>query len=162
MTRRILSALAVAAAVGALFAFPADAGNGSNTFNVTKVVDGPVPAGTQFTIEANCTDGFRYDVTEVFVYDSTGGTQTITGIPGESSCTATETDDGGALSVTYSCAFTVQGNFDSCDGDQGASFGGSDAEATITVTNTFAADDVASDDAAAEPDVVAATPTFTG
>lgn len=162
MIRRILASVAALTAAGALLAFPADAGNGSNTFNVTKVVDGPVPAGTQFTIEANCTDGFNYDVTEVFVYDSTGGTQTITGIPGESSCTAVETDDGGALTVTYACSFQAQGNFDSCDGDQGASFGGSDGEATVTVTNTFAADDVGSDDVAAEPDVIEATPTFTG
>jgi hypothetical protein len=129
---------------------------------VTKVVDGPVPPGTEFTIEATCSDGFQFDVTEVFVYSPTGGTQTIGGIPGESTCTATETDDGGAVTVTYACALDVQGTFGGCDGDQGASFGGAGNVATVTVTNTFAEDDVAPDDVATEPDVVAATPPFTG
>lgn len=86
------------------------------TLVVTKVVEGPVPAGTEFTVEVDCpaipvTDAqgsveadpegpFPNPRTLTFTAD--GGSQSLDMFPTEApDCTVTETDDGGADTVTY-------------------------------------------------------------
>ena len=164
MVRRTLAlAVLLAVAFSGLVPSPAQGGERGNVINVTKVVEGDVPAGTTFTIEVTCNSDGGTDVTPL-VFDAAGGTQTVTA-PTIGDCSAEETDDGGAITVTYACRIDDPGNQNepsTCQGDRTVQIDARETEATITVTNTFAAEDVGSDDVATEPDVVAATPTFTG
>jgi hypothetical protein len=108
----------------------------TNTFvgelDVLKNVIGEPAPGTEFTIFVNC-DGADFD--QFLLFDEfgnlTSGTTPITGIPLGTECTVSETEDGGADSVTY-------------DPDGGTPFDPPtvtiDAESdtvTVTVTNTF-------------------------
>jgi hypothetical protein len=134
----------------------------SFTLMVKKVVIGPVPPGTTFTVTVSCstqqpvatrggasdattsttggshaaTDGFPTTIT----FNANGDpTTTNTGslVAGES-CTATETVTGGA-SVSYGCTTTNPGEM-ACVSSQQVRVIPDDnvgAAATITVTNTF-------------------------
>jgi hypothetical protein len=179
-----LSMVAAAVALTALALVttsPADAGPGEpvNTFTVNKVVEGPVPAGTVFAVEVACLPNLgaptELVATVTMEFDETGAplTENSVDVGLYETCTAEETDDGGAASVAYSCDVSApidaptEGFFDlECEDDQTVRFGEVvAAQGTITVTNTFEdapppPPDVEPDDVL--PDVVNATPTFTG
>ena len=87
---------------------------------VTKIVEGPVPPGTEFEVEVNCTEllkgtegsaegGQAFPVTLTF--DEQGGSQSVDVPFFTDECTATETEDGGASSVVYGAGT----GDDSCD-----------------------------------------------
>ena len=191
-TKLGMSIIAVLAAVAA-FGLAPDAGarqaegpGTGNTFSVVKEVVGPVPAGTVFEVTVQCVldapaapDAELVPVT-VFQFDEDGnpiGPNSVD-VGFFETCTAEETDDGGAASVSYACQTAVpvanapsEGNGQiSCVNDQSVHYGDvSGANGTITVTNTFEEEpppppppppDVEPDDVV--PDVVNATPSFTG
>jgi hypothetical protein len=137
---------------------------------VIKVVDGVAPAGTTFTATIHCDsaiidDGDEGADTTTVTFDATGqptSADTI-GFGGPGVCTVTETVSGGAKTVAYACE-GVQGTID--DEPIKESFGGPstsdvlppvcattgpvdpievnisepDQSATVTITNTFAAE----------------------
>ncbi len=152
------------------------------TLDITKVVDGPGPTGG-YVIEYSCVaavpdgnsvpEGFS-DVAGVLNFDAAGPgspeTQSVE-LFGPGTCTISETDSNGAVSVGYECEFSSVGTpvspdspfaegdqigVGSCLDDQSAQITRPRDVASFTVTNTFVAEppDVA--------DVVAATPPFTG
>jgi hypothetical protein len=151
--------------------------------NITKVVDGEGPTGG-YVIEYFCTDegidrageGGGGGTGGALAFDAAGPgapeTQTIE-LGGPGVCTVTETGINGADSVTYSCeyipggvpkspdsAFAPEGGLlPGCIDDQSGRIIAPNDQLNITVTNAFDAD-VLPDDV--EPDVVAATPAFTG
>lgn len=117
---------------------------------IEKVVEGEAPAGTTFTIEADCfADGQEgYDFTEVREFPAAGGTQDVI-LYGGALCTTTETDDGGATSSEVT--------------DPETDFVPAPVDLTTTVTNTFEAEEpepTPEPPPAALP--VALAPTFTG
>jgi hypothetical protein len=135
-----VAALALAgAALVALATPPVGAGLTFATLvTIHKVVQGTPPAGTTFTIHGTCTGGQTKNST----WDAHGnltsslGTNVIGG-PQNSTCTVSETVNGGANSVTYACA-VVTGEGASCPTN--SSFTGTDVtldSGTITVTNSF-------------------------
>jgi hypothetical protein len=182
-----------------------DAGNGGNgrvtlryeigdasclaaPLTIEKVASGPTSPGQTFTVQVSCPDGTiaagatgLADVDLVFTVDS-GGTvqpaagQTI-GFLAQTDCTITETDTGGATSVSYACTGSGAGSgVDAAGawrGPRAATPGNSDdpcattgpqatpiavrivdpsQEATVTVDNTLVAPAAA----------VTVTPRFTG
>jgi hypothetical protein len=149
---RILCIAAVAAGAIAATAAPGGAGvpvPPSNTLTVVKHVVGSVPAGTTFTVEVNCVSGIgpAAPVIPTVTFDATGAPLTSAVFsPGPTStCTVTETVNGGASSVGYACDI-VRGSSDqigppflgSCTADNAVSFNDViNDSATITVTNTF-------------------------
>ena len=198
----LLGALGLVAVLGLIT--PADAGRGSDNYVVVdKVVDGPVPEGTVFEIEVDCTPSAPVGSPEAeatpsvpdpdpvtLQFDANGdpvGTDMVSA-PRFGTCKVTETDDGGASTVSYQCAVPalpngtadpeVNGVSAACKDDQTVAFGTPDAaetaeyeligaEGTVTVTNTFEPEpepepETAPDSAARQPSVVAARPTFTG
>ena len=179
----LLLAVGALAVLAAGFLSPADAGGGTvNTFRVVKVVEGPVPAGTVFEVEVACTPDTpnapagEVGASATLQFDEDGNPIGADSIPSDffESCHAEETEDGGAASVSYACAVSQptdapdEGNSQlTCVDDQTVHFGDvANAEGTITITNTFEAapppppPDVEPDDVV--PDVVNASPTFTG
>ncbi len=189
-----------AAAVVAMTAAPAGAGASGDAapLHVRKVVVGPVPAGTQFVVTVAC-EGRRGEpiiftggppaASQQLVFDAegnpagTGDTVTFTN-PGE--CTVTETENGGASSVSYQCEGSAPppmtdgtilpsgaGRFSprvaglqlqpcQTSGPQsepiGVNIASAEQEATVTVTNTF----VDPGSAAAPAVAVEEVPRFTG
>ena len=168
-----------------------DGGGGKVAFlNITKVVDGDGPTGG-YVIEYSCVssdlapEGGGIGSGGSLTFDEAGPdnpeTQTIE-LHGPGTCTVTETDSNGADGVTYECEFLVNGGgAGSPDGGFGESTEGFQAgtclddqtvlitapgdSATVTVTNTFEADVLPDDEEpppAVNPDVVTATPSFTG
>lgn len=157
--------------------------------HITKVVDGDGPTGG-YVIEYSCVGGDR-EAPEggigeggSLAFDAAGPghpeTQTIE-LHGPGICTVTETDSNGATSTTYECEFVVglgpaapDGGFDeastegfepgACIDDQSGTITAPLDEMTVTVTNQFDPEVLPDDDEppAVEPDVVAATPSFTG
>ena len=153
---------------------------------VTKIVEGPVPPGTEFEVEVDCTEllktetegagaeGQTFPVTLTF--DEEGGSQSVDVPFFTDECTATETADGGASSVVYGsedqdCETTatdtdVTANY--LDNDVAAEPSGGQAQAIsceVTITNTFEPEPEPvpePEPAAAAVTVVQATPTFTG
>jgi hypothetical protein len=152
--------------------------------NITKVVDGDGPTGG-YVIEYSCTDedidragegGGGGGSGGALAFDAAGPgapeTQTIE-LGGPGVCTVTETGTNGADSVTYTCEYIPGGQVGAADGafapeglptpgcldDQSGRIISPNDQLNITVTNAFDAD-VLPDDV--EPDVVAATPAFTG
>lgn len=151
----------------ALAALPAGAGDGAAApLHIRKVVVGPVPAGTQFVVTVTCdpptiTPGGVSS--QQFVFDAQGnpvGTGDTVTFEGPTSCTVTETQTGGAASVTYECEGTLpppndlggsgrfsarlgipQGPICPSSGPQSdpitVNIIASRQEATVTVTNTF-------------------------
>ncbi|HYF47067.1 MAG TPA: hypothetical protein VD926_12700 [Acidimicrobiales bacterium] len=171
-------ALALAlATVGASWLPAADAQSG-NTFTVEKVVVGPVPAGAVFEVTVQC-EGSATSAPEGFAggtvqFDETGAplNDNTFNVGFFETCTAEETVTNGA-SVSYSCEVSQTadspGEGDSqleCVDDQTVFFGDvALANGTITVTNSFEETpppppDVDPDDV--EPEVVVASPSFTG
>ena len=110
-----IGAVVVAAAMVAMTAVPAGAGNGGDApLTVRKVVVGPVPAGTQFVVTVAC-EGRRGEpiihtggppaASQDLVFDAQGnpvGTDTVTFDAG-GECLVTETQSGGAASLSYQC-----------------------------------------------------------
>jgi hypothetical protein len=141
------------------------------TLEVVKVVEGDAPAGT-FVIEVTC------DNEGTITLDFDGpGTEMLDLIADDQDCEVVETDDLGAISVTYDCQDVVPPSNPQLEGCQPVGPGGNffqmqDSEqiVRITVTNTF--DDAPTTTTLATttiapgvaPAAVArtATPTFTG
>jgi hypothetical protein len=109
--RKILFAVSIAGL--ALAGLAASAGAGSplqSPLTVEKVVHGPVPAGTTFTAQIQCDEdiiisgGGTVDSVNV-TFDATGQatSQATFGFDDPGECTVTETANGGAETVTYSC-----------------------------------------------------------
>jgi hypothetical protein len=157
----------------------ADAGNG-NYVVVEKVVDGPVPEGTVFEIEVDCspTNGVPPTVASdpdpvTLTFDANGDPLDAdrVGATPFQTCTVTETVTGGAT-VGYACAVEQVMNGAAPDAAPGASCLDDQtvvfedvvgAEGTVMVTNTFEPELEAQPDSAARaPGVVAARPAFTG
>ena len=102
----------------------------TGSLNVVKSVQGTPPGGTTFTVNVDCETDDSHDGTLVF---NSSGTLTtagtidalpITGIPAGSTCTITETADGGADSVVITPnngVVTITAN----------------TQSEVTVTNTF-------------------------
>ncbi len=177
--------LAVLALLGpASSAQTADEGKGEETatLEIVKVVDGEGPIGG-YVIEYTCIeDGIDVSPAEgggsggSLAFDAAGPgspeTQTIV-LTNAATCTVTETDSNGATTVTYACAYVASENPSSPSGGfateglqeggcldvQSAYIGAPGDVATITVTNTFDADEPPAVD---DDDVVDATPAFTG
>ena len=117
-TRVFLAAVAsVALAAGVLVS---TASAGGNVFGVTVSVVGPVPSGTTFTVDISCSGVFS--ASGQFTFDSTGaptGTPffSILGVP--TVCSATQSQTGGAATVTSTCTGAINV---SCLDDHTASF----------------------------------------
>jgi hypothetical protein len=189
--RKLTASLVVAAALVALPALPAAAGDGGNApiLTIRKVVVGPVPPGTQFAETVNCDGeiirpGGPGSSTGQRTYDAQGNPVTSDSFEfiDNGQCTVTETQTGGAASVTYECEGTVpppmmlEGAGRSsprvagpvprqvCEtsGPQSdpitVNIVGEDEEVTVTVTNTFVDPGTAATPAVA----VEAVPLFTG
>ncbi len=151
-----------------------DNGDGETTYEgqlafgyvqVDKVVQGEVPADAQFTIDLTCTverpdegygtEGFPSDLIDTtLTFGAAGGTQNVVHY-GSQTCTLTETETAGAISVTVETTDcnepeagteATSGTFDIF----------SPVACTQTVTNVFR--DAAVDD----DDVVEGRPPFTG
>jgi hypothetical protein len=189
---------AAAAALVLMAALPAGAGAvGAAPLHVHKVVVGPVPAGTQFVVTVACDPGTIHTggspvSSEQFVFDAQGnpvGTGDTVTFDGKTTCTVTETQTGGAATVSYECEGSVPPATDSTGsgGRFSARLGPAvlppvcessgpqsdpitvnimveTQEATVTVTNTFVAappsEPAAAPAAPAAPVVEA--PRFTG
>jgi hypothetical protein len=139
---------------------------------VAKEVLGNVPPDAQFTIVVDCfgkggggaalpeAEGTGPIFAEL-TYGSAGGIQQLIGYFPQI-CTIAETDDGGAQAVTVDtedCGdFEPEGTEGIPPGD--VFFVADPVDCTQTVTNEFAPAQVEPDED--EPDVVAATPPFTG
>jgi len=122
------------------------------TLTVKKVVTGPVPPGTTFTVSVQCVTDDNGPV--VITFDAQGNptsvNSTFTVPTTPVTCTATETVTGGAQSVSYTCAVasgvvSTPGASEgaaslapptTCHTQQSVSFGPLNS-ATITVTNAF-------------------------
>ncbi|MET0420636.1 MAG: hypothetical protein ABW073_02935 [Acidimicrobiia bacterium] len=138
----MLFAMIAALGLLAMFAGPANAGFSGNMVTIKKVVVGPVPAGTTFTVHVSCqvTLGKSLPATYDVVFNAAGvatsGNSVIT-TQASSECVATETVTGGANTVAYGCTST--GSRATCD-PSGTSVEFVDvtgSTGTITVTNTF-------------------------
>lgn len=108
---------------------PAGSGPIIGELQVTKAPVGDVPPGTTFEVAVDCADGTS---STTLTFPAEGGTETIAP-PQPTTCTVTETADGGADSVSYGCVDIPRGAV--CNGAQEADLAGGDA--VITVTNTF-------------------------
>jgi hypothetical protein len=180
--RRGVWAIAVSAVlvsgVGLVGAVPTGAAVASNTVTVAKGVVGTAPAGTTFTVSISCQNLANPGTPETATmhFDATGqATDThVFPIAAGIDCTITETVNGGATTVAYSCAFThgatdPNGTLGSCGSATGNTVHFGDVigdSATITVVNTFVAPvtttvTTAAPATAAAP-AVAAKPAFTG
>lgn len=169
MRTKLAPVLALALVAGALlaaFGSPAGSQEGGNAYriNVTKVVDGEGPVGP-YAFNVTCTNPFSTPAGPFdFVLDD-GQTETV-GVTFFDTCTVTETDALGADSTTYACEVVADAV---CDDEQTVTIdiNDSNGEATVTVTNTFEADVIDDEEEPppptdADPDVVTATPPFTG
>jgi hypothetical protein len=165
---------------------------------IVKTVSGTVPAGTTFTVNLHCPGGnidtgvddasaAAITATDATVtFDATGQPTSpdIIGFDDDGTCTVTETESGGAASVTYACTGSIpepsqepvpvpesSDGFDAaapvfptdpCEaaGPQAAPMtvliAAPDQEATVTVHNTFA------DPAPTPAAQIVAQPAFTG
>ena len=150
MRRARWAALAATIALGAFVAIPAapaGAQQANNTITVEKVVDGTAPEGTVFAVEVDC-DSAEGPTTVYFDENGDPSDQNGDSDPGSNVvdvdpfndtdvCTVTETEDGGASSVSYSCDDENSLRTD-CNADNEVEFDDvDDATATVTVTNAF-------------------------
>jgi Domain of unknown function (DUF5979) len=118
--RRHLSRIPMVVAIAALAlaGLATTAGAGSQMLaaplTIAKTVHGTVPAGTTFTVTIHCgspiiDDGGSGTDTATVTFDAQGNPTSADtigfGDPGQ--CTVTETADGGAATVTYSCVGTL-------------------------------------------------------
>jgi hypothetical protein len=109
--RKALFAVSIAGLAVAGLAGSAGAGAPLDApLTVAKVVHGPVPAGTTFTAHIACDDtiivsgGGTVDAIDV-TFDATGAatSQATFGFDDPGTCTVSETANGGAATVSYSC-----------------------------------------------------------
>jgi hypothetical protein len=117
----------------------------TNSVTVLKVVEGPVPANTTFTVAVDCAeivDGVATSAvshTEI-TFDSTGqptSPDTVQ-VDGGTECTASETANGGAASTDYACELEPDPGDAECTADDTVVFADViGTAAAITVTNTF-------------------------
>jgi hypothetical protein len=132
------------------------AGTCPPTLTVQKQVSGPVPAGTTFTVQVQCSHASQTTVDTDVTFDAAGnpiaGNPMITAELTDT-CNVTETASGGAQSVGYACSDNAGTAPSYCQStNQDVQFGRTLGEtATVTVTNTFPA-----------PPPVAIAPKFTG
>jgi hypothetical protein len=95
-----------------LAGFATSAGSGTAEFEILKTVRGTPPPGTQFEVTLAC-DGVTIvppgQSQVVLRFDAAGTTQDPAAFrfEDEGTCTVTETQTGGAASVTYECAITA-------------------------------------------------------
>ncbi|MET0826041.1 MAG: DUF5979 domain-containing protein [Acidimicrobiales bacterium] len=177
--RRILLAIALLAPVALVGPSSSAQTQDTATLSITKVVDGDGPTGG-YVIAYDCTSiktSAEGGDSGTLSFDAAGPgspeTQDVA-ILRAGTCTVTETDANGAATTSYTCAFEPgappQGPADddlgaegvgvgSCVDDQSALITAAGDLATFTVTNTFEADVDTPD---VDPNVVAATPPFTG
>jgi hypothetical protein len=135
---RALVTVLVLAVLAVWSATPASSG-GFGTLEVVKVVDGAQPPGS-FVIEVRC------DTAGVIPLTFDGpGTETVPLEPDTQDCEVVETDDLGALSVTYECQDVVAPVDPGDEGCQPPGPGGnffqmfdSGQVVRVTITNTFA------------------------
>jgi hypothetical protein len=135
----------VAAVATVAFAVTGNAAVQLNTVTVTKVVQGVVPANTTFTVELTCVPTGLPSETHTIHFDAKGNpTDTNSfGVLDFVTCTATETDSGGASAVSYGCSVTYgnddQSHLSQCTSDQTVSFANEvlTDSATLTITNRF-------------------------
>ena len=140
--RRISKSVAVGVSVvslmgvTALTATTSSAGSASHLI-VDKAVEGTQPEGSQFTIVVTCTPEGGQPEIDSIVIDGPGNVVDagIPTTPDGVACTITESEDGGATSVTFSCD---DDGVATCEADNRIEFPqGENGEGTITVTNTF-------------------------
>lgn len=172
--RRLVALFAIVAIVGLVVgghAAPLGAG-GDASLTVQKVVTGPVPPGTTFTVDLNCGTEPNEGTTAI-TFDEEGspqppGSNVVTWGPvlGEAfECTPTEQQPEGAT-VSYSCTATV---FNECGqaGPQAepivVEINGT-GSVEVTVSNSFAepAPESGPEPAPAPAPAIDARPTFTG
>jgi hypothetical protein len=168
---RYVVLLAMSFVIVIVFAASGGAQVEQNMLTIKKVVDGPAPTGTTFTVSVACAEnnGSGPTTTTTMHFDASGTPtdSNVVGAPDFTVCTATETVNGGASSVSYSCALTFgstdPSHLSQCSTDgKTATFADEvlNDTATITVTNTFTPPAPPPPPTAA-PAVVSA-PTFTG
>ena len=74
-----------------------------SSLTVTKTVTGTAPAGTEFTVDVDCSNN-TFDQTLTFDADGDAdpaGSNVISGIPNTTTCSGHRAGDGGASSTTY-------------------------------------------------------------
>lgn len=133
--------LVLLVAAGGLVVAPSVAGAQSPTtasLVVTKVVEGPAPAGTAFTVEVECTTGTAPVDLSTLTFAADGGSQdleVLTDITAD--CYVTETDDGGAATITYAAGTSTGGcNVTTLDGRNLVEIDAGQ-ECEVVITNTF-------------------------
>ena len=183
--RAFCLAVSVTAVAGFAFAGTAVGGPGvvTNQLTIVKTVDGPVVAGTTFTVSVDCTndvidgDGGPTDTATV-EFDSTGLPTTpdvIDLLETIGTCTVTETEDGGAASTTFECeggatvapaaVAPVCPEAGPVEDDIVVNKSFPAIDATVTVHNTFVATPTTTAPPTSGPQPAAqvvAKPTFTG
>jgi len=127
------------------FAVTSNAAVQPNAVTVTKSVQGVVPAGTTFTVTLTCVPTGAPPTTNTVHFDASGNptdTNSFT-VLDFVTCTATETDNGGASAVSYGCELTYgsgdPNHLSQCTSNQSVSFANDilTDSATLTVTNRF-------------------------
>ena len=164
MRNRVLIGVAVGASlllVPSLAGAQDTEGRSNAALDITKVVEGEVPPGTTFTVEVSCptidggppTDSTAVDaedwgganpegipdINETLTFDENGGTQSVEGIFFENrDCTVTETDDGGAESVTYAAGPNEPDGCEVVPAEDSAEANfGDPSTCDVQITNTF-------------------------
>jgi hypothetical protein len=151
----LLVSLSVLAAL-ALAAAPAGAGKVVQVVEVTKVVQGTPPPGTQFEVAVACENVNGPTESGTLTFDSTGGTQEFDAGGASQACTVSEPGTGGASSVAFTCTAVQQST---CNSSTSNTFQSDVARVGYTVTNTF---DPAATPAAEAAQPIEAAPAFTG
>jgi hypothetical protein len=115
--RKAARALLVGVVVPGLWlaGFTSGAGAGAVEFEILKTVNGTAPPGTVFEVTLACDGvtilpgGENGQSQAVVRFDATGTPQDVAAFrfEGEGTCTLTETQTGGATSVTYECFITA-------------------------------------------------------
>jgi hypothetical protein len=112
--RRVPAALLVVGVlVLAVTVFPTSAVSGSVDFEILKVVNGTPPPGAEFVATLSCDGGVTVDPggqSQTTVRFDAGGVPTDAAsfqLQGTGTCTVTETQAGGAGTVSYQCARTA-------------------------------------------------------
>jgi hypothetical protein len=106
-----------------------------STIEVTKVVEGDVPEGTEFVVTIECDTG--QPASTEFTFGAEGGSDSVE-LGDDNQCVVSETEDGGAESVTYAATCTGP-----CVADPPTADGvvihlqQNGGVATVTVTNAF-------------------------
>jgi len=152
-----------------LAAAPAQSQSLEGTLVVTKVVEGPVPEGTEFVITVDCpvtdrsaeVDPEGLGVSEELTFGEEGGSEEVSVPFFADECTVTETEDGGAASTTYA-GEDVPGGCDVTANEDNAVVDFIEpVECEVTVTNTFEEEPPPPPEPEPAAQVVTA-PTFTG